>query len=304
MSQGFTFDASFGGIRIDVISTSITHGRKRVDHGFPKKDGVTQEDLGREPFVCNLQFVFIDRRPQEGESTVEPYDQRFLDFDALVGGDSVRRLVHPYVGAVLCGISRFSHNADADGGPAIFCSATFTEENSLPPVFAAGGGIHTLAGAQEVRTSAIAASEALEAAGLEETATLTDCVDSAEEWQSSNVITVRQVQHQMAQLNNRLNNELDAYEVATEIDQYPVFKEYTKLQYNLRRAAEGFTAGTTRIVSITTTQPLPLRVLAARFYGAAQAEERFGEMLELNPGIVNPGLIGADITLKAYSRNA
>lgn len=301
MSQGFTFDASFGGVRIDVTSTNITHGRKRVNHGHAKKDGVTQEDQGREPLVCDLEFVFVDRKPMDGEITVSPFAERFTEFDALVSGSAVRRLVHPYLGAILCGISGFTHRADAEGGPAIFCSATFTEENSLPFVFEAGAGIHALAGAQEVRASVHATQEALEELGLPESPNLAIAVAASEDWQSNPRTTTRQIQHEMSILNSRLSKELSDFEAAGDIDSYPIIREYTKLQYNLRRAAEGATASTKRIVNITTTHSVPLRIVAARFYGASQAAARFAEMLELNPGLRNPGLIEANVTLKAYA---
>jgi hypothetical protein len=43
-------------------------------------------------------------------------------------------------------------------------------------------------------------------------------------------------------------------------------------------------------------------VIAARFYGAAEAERRFDEMRELNPEIRNQSIIPSGTELTAYSR--
>ncbi len=313
MAHGFTFDASYAGIRIDVLSSNIAHGRKTKPHTFPKRDGATVEDMGRGPWVCGLQFIFIDRKAQPGElQSPGTAIERFNAFDKLVDEGTIRRLVHPYTKSRLCSISDFTHDADGDGGIEISCSATFTEENSIPPTFAAGGGVQTIAGSHEVESKVLQANASLElpAAGLslaelEDAQLELDRVTLAvEQWDSDPSLSARQVHLQMATINNALSSRLEDLDTARDINRFPIMKQYTLLQYQVRLAAEAFTTDTTRVVTITTVEPLPLRVIAARFYGANQAERRFAEMLELNPEIRNPGLIGRGIDLKAYSANA
>ena len=313
MAQGFTFDASFAGIRIDVLSANVRHGRKGKLHTFAKRNGGTKEDSGREPWVCDMEFIFVDRKAQPGETEAPGTAlERWQEFDSLVDEGVVRRLVHPYVGAVLCSLSDYTHAADGDGGIEISCSATFTEENSLPPTFAAGVGVQTIAGAHEVSSKALQASGALELSGAalsgdeltDSQAEIDAAVSAVEEWDADPTVTARQVHLQMASIINALSARLDALNAATNIDRYPIMKQYTLLQYQVRLAAEAFTTDTTRIVTITTKQPLPLRVIAGRFYGAAEADRRFAEMLELNPEIRNPALIARGIELKAYAANA
>jgi len=314
MADGFTFDASFGGIRIDVLSTNIRHGRKKATHTFAKRDGATLEDSGREPFVCDVEFLFVDRKAQEGEDAgVGTYLERFQAFDELVAADVTRRFVHPYVGAKLCGISNFTHSASGEGQPAISCSATFTEESSFVPTVDQGGaGVQTLVGAHEVADRALLAAQALQSpiAGLTDAeldraaGKLAGTRVVVDNWDLDPEMTARQVHLQMASVNNALSAELEALETATDIDRYPIMKQFTLLQYQVRRAAEAFTSETPRIVTITTTEPLPLRVIASRFYGAREASTRFDQMLELNPEIRNPALIGRGVELKAYARNA
>lgn len=311
MPEGFTYEASFAGIRIDVLSSQIQHGRVVVPHVFPKRDGADLEDMGREPFVATMEFVFIDNRGATTQAALRGattgaddsgnYLDRFNEFNGLVQSGAVRILVHPYEGAVNCRVSNFSHSADGEGQPAIRCSATFTEEISLPPVFAAGAGAQTRASSQDVRAAQVGADDALAEVGLSSDLT-GDATAAAEAWEDGTELSARGVQLEMAALNNRLSTELDALEAGSDIDRHPVMKQYTLLQHNLRRAAEAFTTTTTRIVAITVTEPTPLRVIAARFYGADQADRRFDEMIELNPSIRDPSLIPANTELKAFSR--
>lgn len=299
MPPGFTFEASYDGIRIDVVSSSIRHGRSVVAHRFPKRSGATNEDMGREQFICTLQFLFIDHRfVAEGEGN---YDDRWRAFDAAVGEGKPRVLVHPYEGAVRCNVSDFSHNADGQGQPVINASATFSEEISLPPVFVAGAGAQTRASAQDVRAEATEAESSLDEIGFD-ASTVQFAAAEAERWEGDPELSAREVQLQMAVINQNLNRELDELDVATDLSRHPLHKQYTRLQHSLRRAAEAFTTTTTRIVTINVLEPLPLRVIAARFYGADQAERRFREMRELNPAIPNPAIVAAGAELKAYSR--
>jgi len=313
MAQGFTFDASFAGIRIDVLASNIRHGRKTQAHTFPKRDGATNEDMGREPWVCDLQFIFVDRKAQEGE-TADPGTalDRWKAFDELVESGAIRRLVHPYAGAKRCSISSYTHNADGDGGVEIECSATFTEEESISPTRSLGAGIQKIAGSHEVEAQSVQAGVAVSSssAGLsvaEQEAAQADldvAQDTVALWDADPTITTREVHLQMASINNGLSARLEELDAARNIDRYPIMKQFTLLQYQVKLAAEAFTAEDERIVSIETKQRLPLRVIAARFYGAAQAERRFGEMLELNPEIRNPAIIERGTILKAYSPNS
>lgn len=313
MSEGFTFDASYGGIRIDVQRTRIRHGRKQIAHRQPKRDGATLEDSGREELVCDLEFIFIDRAQQAGETEApKSYLERFRAFDALVATDAIRRLVHPYMGALRCGVGNFEHSADGESQPAIYCSATFTEETSFTPVIDARPGVQTLAGSHEVASKVLQANAALSAPGtgltgdeLEaSTAELAGTRAVVENWVNDPNISVREVQLQMASINSALNRRLEQLDAANNIDRHPIMKQYTLLQHQVRQAAAAYSSNTSRIVTITTVKPMPLRLIASRFYGARESAKRFDELLELNPGINNPALVGAGVEIKAYSANA
>jgi len=317
MAEGFTFEASYDGIRIDVVSSSVNHARKVISHTFPKRDGANTEDMGREPREITMEFLFLDnlRLPQlqviTGQISEDGYEKRFREFKELVDGGAVRTLIHPYEGSVRCRIREFSHTAKGDVQPTINCNATFVEEITQPSTFRAGSGSQNRASSQEVRSAKLAADDALSSstfAASVPAATLTavqanvdDALTEAERWELNPDLSSREVQLQYARIANSLNADLVTLGALSSIDRYLTHKTFTLLQRKLRDAAEAFTSTTTRIVEITTTEALPLRVIATRFYGATEAEQRFNEMLELNPGIFRPTIIQPGTTLKAFS---
>lgn len=303
MADGYRFEASFGGVRIDVTDTNTTSGRRVFPHEFPKKDGASTEDQGKPPLVINLNFLFVDRKAREGDEVpIEDFQGRFEQFLDLLDDESVRTLVHPYFGQVRCRISNFQTSGNGEVTE-IRCSATFTEDATEPAVLdIVGEALQTTAGAQAVRQATEVAVAALEAQGLssslpEEAATI------ALGWDFSVSLSTRAVQTQMAEFNSRLQTELATFTAGDDVDSVPIIQSYTLLQYRLRKAAEAFTGTVPRIVEITTEATVPLRAIAASFYGAAEADRRFQEMLELNPSLRQPACVPPQVTLKAYSRN-
>lgn len=303
MAHGFRFEASFGGVRIDVISTSTNHPRRVFPHEFPKKNGATTEDQGRGPLIVDLQFVFIDRKPRPGEELpIEDFMGRFETFQELMLLDTVRTLVHPYLGQVRCRIGEYSDNADGEGQPMISARAQFTEENTEPAILdIVDGAIQATAGAQAVLAASVSADEALADQGLSSTLTAESAALAAN-WGFSIGLTTRQVQLEMAEINGRLDSELAVFDAGGDVDSTPIVQSYTLLQYRLRKAAEAFSTTTPRIVEITTEATVPLRAIVAEFYGAPEAERRFLEVLELNPTLRTPACVPPSTTLKAYSR--
>lgn len=303
MSQGFQFEASFDGVRFDVLSASVSHGPNVAAHVYPKRDGANLEEMGRAPWTCTMEIVFFDRDAQPGEETpVESYEDRFQNFDFLVHDGGVRTLVHPYVGAIRAVITDFSHQGTGDL-EGIQATVTFVEEISEDPVFAVGAGATTTAGSQEVLSSVVSANKALEDQGLE-SSTTADALTAAQNWEFDPELSTRQVHSEMSQINNRLNEELTAFETGYGIASHPIMKQYMLLQYNMRRAADAFSSETARIVKINVTEPLPLRIIAARFYGAKTSSQRLQELIELNPNLTHPALVPAGAVIKAYARRS
>lgn len=304
--DGYSFDAKLDDLVLDVIATDVQHGRSVHPHTFPKRDGAELEDSGREPWVGDIEVVFFDASPVEpGQSD---YLDRFAELDAMVGDGEVHTLVHPYAGIVRGRISAFSHHADGEAQPIIRCRFTFTEDIALAPVAAAAAGVQTRAGVQDIRAEASLAKDAIEAdtdldadVAADAISVIDDTVSTAEAWESDSTVTTRTVALEMATINSRLSRVLDDLECTTNLARHPIMKQLTLLQYSVRRAAAAFTSTASRVVTITVRDPLPLRVVAARFYGAAQAERRYAELRDLNPALTRYSLIPANSQLRAYA---
>lgn len=303
MPAGFRFEASFGGVRIDVLSTSTNHPRRVFPHEFPKKAGASTEDQGRGPLIVDLTFVFIDRKPRPGEELpIENFQGRFETFKDLLLLDTVRTLVHPYLGQIRCRIGEYSDSGDGEGQPSITARAQFTEENTEPAILdIVDGSIQVTAGAQAVLQASVLADLSLQAQGLSSDLT-SEAATLAQSWGFSIGLTTREVQVEMAALNGRLNAELDAFDAGADVDSTPIIQAYTLLQFRLTKAAESFTTTTPRVIEITTETTIPLRAIVAEFYGAAEADRRFLEVLELNPSLRTPACVPPGVALKAYSR--
>jgi len=303
MSQGFYYEASFGGVLFDVLNATTEHPPRVATHVYPKRDGANLEEMGRAPFVCTMQIVFFDRLPRRGEAQTLPgYQERFESFDLLVQDGGVQTLVHPYVGAIRAVITDFSHQADGDVD-GIAATVTFTEEISEPPVFEVGASSTTTAGSQEVLAGAVGVDDALSAEGFESGVT-GDAFDTVQRWELDPDISTRQVHLEMVAINDRLNTELTNYETGFGLATHPIMRQYALLQHNIRRAAAAFTAESDRIVRINVIQELPLRVIAARFYSAKEASKRVQQLLELNPDLKKPAQVPIGTRLKAYAKRS
>jgi len=301
-NDGFTFEARFDGICFDVLSSSITEGREVVRHKFPKIDGVNTEDMGGNGMEISLEIIFVDHGfqvdPVNGDQG--DYLERFRTFRELASKSAVRTLLHPYVGAVSCRIGDFSHNADGDGQPVIRASVQFIEDTDTEPVLRAADAFQPLASSQEVETELLSLQAAALGIGYE-TPIADGVLAEVQDWENDADLSAREIAQRMATLSNQLNDELNAFEDAADLDNYPLVKAYTKLQYQVRQVAEAVISETNRLVRLETTEPLPMRIIAARFYGAKDHERRTEELLDLNPEIRDPTLVPRGVKLKAFS---
>ncbi|ENP2198803.1 DNA circularization N-terminal domain-containing protein [Salmonella enterica] len=83
-------DASFRGVRFDVISTQDSVARDHADHGYPWTDGEDVHDLGRKARNFRLNAVFWG----------DDYDTRLQQFTAELDKPGAGELIHPVYGSV------------------------------------------------------------------------------------------------------------------------------------------------------------------------------------------------------------
>ncbi|STC84481.1 Mu-like prophage DNA circulation protein [Edwardsiella hoshinae] len=83
-------DASFKGVRFDVLRESTSHGRDHADHEYPFIDGADVHDLGRKARNIRLTAVFWG----------EDYDTRLQNFLAVLDKAGAGELIHPVYGSI------------------------------------------------------------------------------------------------------------------------------------------------------------------------------------------------------------
>ncbi|ECR5270376.1 multidrug DMT transporter permease [Salmonella enterica] len=83
-------DASFRGVRFDVVSTQDSVARDHADHEYPWTDGADIHDLGRKARNFRLNAVFWG----------DDYDTRLQQFTAELDKPGAGELIHPVYGSV------------------------------------------------------------------------------------------------------------------------------------------------------------------------------------------------------------
>ncbi|ECC6010214.1 multidrug DMT transporter permease [Salmonella enterica] len=83
-------DASFRGVRFDVVSTQDSVARDHADHEYPWTDGADVHDLGRKARNFRLNAVFWG----------DDYDTRMQQFTAELDKPGAGELIHPVYGSV------------------------------------------------------------------------------------------------------------------------------------------------------------------------------------------------------------
>lgn len=83
-------DASFRGVRFDVVSTQDSVARDHADHGYPWTDGEDVHDLGRRARNFRLNAVFWG----------DDYDTRMQQFIAELDKPGAGELIHPVYGSI------------------------------------------------------------------------------------------------------------------------------------------------------------------------------------------------------------
>lgn len=307
------YEASWGGLRLDVLETDDQAGRATARHRYVHRDGADVEDLGGEPRVTRVTCVFFERPALAGEEGLTHYD-RFRRLATLKDEGVARTFVHPLTGSYKAKIGEFSFQARAGERDVITCTIEFVEDTTEPAVFSPGAGTPVAAGAAEVKAAAVitgavfdvylsaevaAGRKAPDAAPLK--ATTAAATTAAATWEGDD-ISVRDVNNDLIDLGNQIDALVDKYALAADVTRLPTFVALSNLRYELTKAAEAFTSPGPRLTEIQVLEAAPLLVIAARFYGsAAEAQDRADELAELNV-VKNPARVPAGTRLKARVR--
>lgn len=301
------FECSYGSIRLDCQSTTDRNGRVLATYESPHKDGARQEDMGAEPRTTRCRIIFFQLAADDN-----PHE-RFAFFKDLVHQGETQTFTHPISGSYRAKVDDFTWSATAEERGVIYVDCTFNEDSDEPATFDIGPGSPSSAGSIDVAAASAAVQveldsindegliddpyyEPLESDALDESVTLVETWELAD----PNDLSPSSVSTDLARVTNQLQDLTDEWELATNLDRYPLMVAVSNLIYTLRLAASSFVEDVPRFFEIRVTAPTPLMLIAQRTYGGEEAEDRFYELIRLND-IDNPAMIDAGTVLRAQS---
>lgn len=289
---------AFGGVDLWITSTQSRSGRDVAVQSPSRGDRHVIQDRGLaiRRTTCELLFATM---PQELEG--DSYIERFQAFQRMANTGEAATFTHPLDGSYTARIESFEYNANADED-AIRATAVFIAEDEPIFVRRPGGGATTDAGEEAVAVAAAVADAAVVAAGVVTTAPAKTNATVAG-WAAQTKLDAASVLLEVATVSREIDAAIALTNYATSYEQWAAFKALVLLRYQLARAAETFTAESSRVFDLYVTSPEPLLAICARVYGAANAEERAAEVARGNR-IRTPGLIPGGTTLKMPSQGA
>jgi hypothetical protein len=281
----FMFPASYGGVPLLMTSFAGQGGRDVAVQSPSRGDKHSLQDRGLRLRSLRCELRFVDEPGREAPHV------RFRQFEQLVNESLAHVFSSPVHGSYLARVSEFEFSGSADARE-IVASCTFLAESEPRTVFPAGAGSAPTAGLEEVSATAAATDEALAAEGLTSSVT-GDCVSTVIGWTQAESPSARAVYLEAASLAQRIDEEMTAFELASDLDRWELYRSYIMLRYQVSRAAMAVTSEAERVFDLLVREPMPARLLCAQVYGAAAAEERARQVVELNrlrtPGRIPPG---------------
>jgi prophage DNA circulation protein len=305
--ETFLYTASFGGIDFHLREAKWSHGQALARYQQPRRAGQRLAAMGDEPRVTQAQILFFGA----------DYLERYKALEKLKAAGRTEVFVHPLLGPIRAKIGQFAGSAAAEPREAIALDVTFEEDTDGQAITTPGPGSPLAGGLAQVQADLAlltagmdAYNERYEPSPSEVTMAFDEDVITADEieatvttWEDTSadvVKTATQVELELADLSARLDAEIERLELATDIRGHAVLVAFVRLHASVRRAAQAVKARTPRVIEIVVEVAAPLRVLAARLYGADQADAQYTAMLSLND-IKNPTRIEPGTTLRAQA---
>lgn len=292
------YEASYGGLRIDVLSLQDDLSRALARYKYPHRDGADVEDMGAEEWTTRARVIFF---PRDGQNARDVFEE----FMAIVQRGESQVFVHPLFGEHDVKVGQLGTAIAAELRDAIMVECEFVEDTADATIFEPGAGLPVTSSIDEVTAISGDIDDGLvqvnEREDLDEPLTTTvgaDAIAEITSWEEDDSITERDVRFGAATLAGKINSETDRLELALHVERYPLVTAFARLHWAVRRASEAFIQRTPRLMDITVRAPTPLLVIAARTYGADQADARYQQLLELND-VRKPNRVPAGTVLKA-----
>lgn len=283
------FESSWGGLRLWISQITTDRGRTQVIHEPSQGDEYVVQDRGRNLRTANVDLLF-DEMDADDLTPRERLDA----FIALESGKDPQLFTHPVEGTYLAAIENFSYTVDEDSVIRGRCTLleTGSDTESVADV---GGGAASPAGENAVNAAADEADAALADVGLSTSAT-GDSRAMVTGW-SDNESEPRTVFAESQAMARRIGDEIVSLQLEVDLKLWPAYAAMVSLLEAVRAAADAATATVALLYTVRVVEPLPLRLLLARVYGAGEVDLRFGQAMGMND-ISNPALLDAGISLK------
>lgn len=294
------FEASYGGVRLDIQVTEDEESRILQRSEYPYVTGADIKDRGGMARVtqCHIVFFHNDDDLLIDRTGSQDFRKRFDTLRALKNAGEPQTFVHPIDGEFTALIGNFRWSASSEPRDMIVVDCTFEECTTVAAVSGLTPGTAKRIGPQDVDADADTLRAAIHK-GHEDDPELTDDTSACD--LASSIVhgwdelqkDSRTINLELVRASNALDAMNDSLELASNLRRYPILRAITGLRSNLRLAAENFQQRTPRLIEIEVKAPVPLLVLMGRVYGARQASRRADEFNDLNdvrnPARIEPG---------------
>jgi len=309
--EDLLFECSFGGVRADCQSTSDDSGRAIVPQVRIGGDGASIDDEGAEPRVTRLRLIFFQLAPDDN-----PHERFAFFFQAAQQG-TVQTFIHPITGQYKGKIGEFSWSATAEERATITVDCTVHEHSDVPAVFDIGAGSPTTVGPEAVAADAGLVDDELGLVNddldpdgqLDDDGLIDETVETTAGWQDlveDPDVEVgdlsRQINNDLRSLNDKLQQLIDDWDLATDVSRYQLLVALQNLHYTVGRCADTFLVTTPKTFEARVGDiEISLLQLLLKLYGSAsKARDNYDAAISLNE-IENPGRLdpGTTLTLPA-----
>lgn len=294
--------ASFAGVEFDCLATRDSIERAIFREEYARLNGARLQDQGLGARETTCRLIFWDRDPIEGEDPAQSLRsprERFNAFVAAYASEGTHDFCHPQTGIYPAKAEGLSWEIDPEED-VIYAECRFVED-SLEPAFL--GGANSLpfdSSLAAARVQAQRLEAELLAAGLD-AALAADAAATVDRWDTADTLSIRDVDNALKSLASNIDDSIVELELMTRLDRMPILRGTQMLLFSMRQAAGKIRQTQPQIVSITTTRDLPLLIILADYYGAADARTRRDEVERLND-IDDPTLVPAGTTLRVPAR--
>lgn len=280
-------DAAFGGMALNVLTTSDDFSHPLVVSEYYGVDGAKVVDVGRGPRSTDVEIIFITDSIRSMKA--------FLD---LCDG-TPRQFIHPLTGSYVALPRNIHAAAGARNRDEVRLAVTFVEHSlDIAPIAVAGDpsgdaeSARAIVQAEAVEMDVVLESDPDKGTIIEDSASLFDWLESAN-------ATQRAVNLRVGALVNRIEDEITRLELLSDVRNYPLFISLRRLQASARRLGEHVVSTAEQITTFVVTSPTSLAAIMTELYGARAVTERHAQTQELND-IANPARIEAGTVLRVY----